>query len=204
LSRAAASVPILQVDEERWECDRLVFRVRALGQAASGHLDVAEDHARLLVALRWLLQRFAKAAQVAIRNRGHLLLTERLRASNASKSASLIEQPQDQEQEQFRNECWSNDLAFKLQGCGDYSHSRSAAFMAPPSSERGRSACARSGHGSCRPPGSAYRSWLTADSVRKIDNDRSKADFVREPDRLFCKMEPVRKLMSSPQIGHRR
>jgi hypothetical protein len=77
LPRAAASIPVLQVEEERWEGDRLVFRVRALGQAASGHLDVAEDHARLEVTLPWLLQRFAKAAQVAIRNRGNLLLTKR-------------------------------------------------------------------------------------------------------------------------------
>jgi hypothetical protein len=77
LTRAAASIPILQVDEERWEGDRLIFRVRALGQTASGHLDVAEDHARLEVTLPWLLQRFAKVAQVAIRNRGNLLLTKR-------------------------------------------------------------------------------------------------------------------------------
>ena len=77
LTRAAASIPMLQVDEERWEGDRLFFCVRALGQAASGHVDVAEDHARLEVTLPWLLQRFAKAAQVAIRNRGNLLLTKR-------------------------------------------------------------------------------------------------------------------------------
>ena len=44
LTRAASSVPVLQVDEERWEDDRMVFRVRALGQAASGHVDVADDH----------------------------------------------------------------------------------------------------------------------------------------------------------------
>ena len=36
LSRAAASVPVLTVDEERWEGDQMFFRVRALGQAASG------------------------------------------------------------------------------------------------------------------------------------------------------------------------
>ncbi len=77
LTRAAASVPVLQVDEERWEGDRMVFRVRALGQAASGHVDVAEDHVRLEVTLPWLLQRFAEVAQVAIRNRGNLLLTKR-------------------------------------------------------------------------------------------------------------------------------
>ncbi len=77
LPRAAASIPMLQLDEEKWEGDRLVFRVRAMGQTASGHLDIAEDHARLEVSLPWLLQRFAKAAQVAIRNRGNLLLTKR-------------------------------------------------------------------------------------------------------------------------------
>ena len=77
LTRAAAVIPVLQIDEERWDGDRLIFRARALGQTASGHLDVAEDHARLEVTLPWLLQRFAKAAQVAIKNRGNLLLTKR-------------------------------------------------------------------------------------------------------------------------------
>ena len=77
LTRAASSIPVLKVDEERWEEDRMIFRVRALGQAASGHLDVADDHVRLEVTLPWLLQRFAQAAQVAIRTRGNLLLTKR-------------------------------------------------------------------------------------------------------------------------------
>ena len=77
LSRAAASVPVLQVDEERWEGERLFFRVRALGQAASGQIDVAEDHVRLEVMLPWLLQKFAEAAQTVIRDRGRLLLTKR-------------------------------------------------------------------------------------------------------------------------------
>jgi Putative polyhydroxyalkanoic acid system protein (PHA_gran_rgn) len=77
LTRAASSVPVLKVDEERWEQDRMIFRVRALGQAASGHLDVADDHVRLEVTLPWLLQRFAEVAQTAIKNRGNLLLTKR-------------------------------------------------------------------------------------------------------------------------------
>jgi hypothetical protein len=77
LSRAASSVPVLKVDEERWEDNRMIFRVRALGQAASGHLDVDEDHVRLEVTLPWLLQRFAEVAQAAIKNRGNLLLTRR-------------------------------------------------------------------------------------------------------------------------------
>jgi hypothetical protein len=77
LSRAASSIPVLKIDEERWEENRMIFRVRALGQAASGHLDVADDHVRLEVTLPWLLQRFAEAAQIAIQNRGKLLLTKR-------------------------------------------------------------------------------------------------------------------------------
>ena len=74
LTRAAASFPMLKVDEETWDDNRMIFRVRALGQVASGHLDVADDHVRLEVTLPWLLQRFAEAAQTAIRKRGQLLL----------------------------------------------------------------------------------------------------------------------------------
>jgi hypothetical protein len=77
LSRAATSVPVLAVDEERWEDNRMIFRVRALGQVAAGHVDVAEDHVRVEVVLPWLLQRFAEVAQAAIQNRGKLLLTKK-------------------------------------------------------------------------------------------------------------------------------
>ena len=77
LTRAAASVPVLKVDEEKWDGDRMVFRVRALGQAAGGHVDVEDDHVRIEVTLPWLLQRFAEVAQATIRNRGRLLLTKR-------------------------------------------------------------------------------------------------------------------------------
>ncbi|WP_454634565.1 polyhydroxyalkanoic acid system family protein [Bradyrhizobium cenepequi] len=77
LSRAASSVPVLKVDEERWEDNRMIFRVRALGQAATGHVDVDEDHVKVEVTLPWLLQRFAEVAQTMIRDRGRLLLTKR-------------------------------------------------------------------------------------------------------------------------------
>ena len=74
LTRAASAISILSVDEERWDGDRMVFRVRALGQAAHGHVDVADEHGRLEVMLPWLLQRFAEAAQSVIRQRGQVLL----------------------------------------------------------------------------------------------------------------------------------
>ena len=77
LSRAAATVPVLKVDEERWDGDRMMFRVRAMGQAASGQVDVSDEHVRVEVTLPWLLQRFAQAAQAAIKARGNLLLTKK-------------------------------------------------------------------------------------------------------------------------------
>ena len=77
LTRAAASMPVLKVDEEKWDGDRMIFRVRALGQAAGGHVDVEDDHVRIEVTLPWLLQRFAEVAQATIKNRGRLLLTKR-------------------------------------------------------------------------------------------------------------------------------
>jgi len=77
LSKAATSVPVVSVDEERWEDNRMIFRVRALGQAAAGHVDVADDHVKVEVVLPWLLQRFAEVAQAAIRSRGNLLLTKK-------------------------------------------------------------------------------------------------------------------------------
>lgn len=76
LGRAAASVPVMQVEEERWSGDSMNFRIRALGQVATGQVDVADDHVRVEVVLPWLLQRFAELAQATIRKRGQLLLTK--------------------------------------------------------------------------------------------------------------------------------
>jgi hypothetical protein len=77
LTRAATRMPVLKVEEEKWDGDRMIFRVRALGQAAGGHVDVEDDHVRIEVTLPWLLQRFAEIAQATIKNRGKLLLTKR-------------------------------------------------------------------------------------------------------------------------------
>jgi hypothetical protein len=76
LGKAAASIPVMQVEEERWDGDRMNFRIRALGQIATGLVDVGEDNVRVEVVLPWLLQRFAEMAQTAIRKRGQLLLTK--------------------------------------------------------------------------------------------------------------------------------
>ncbi|MGY4630156.1 MULTISPECIES: polyhydroxyalkanoic acid system family protein [Bradyrhizobium] len=76
LGRAAASIPVMQVEEERWSGDTLAFRIRALGQIATGQVDVADDHVKVEVVLPWLLQRFAEMAQATIKKRGQLLLTK--------------------------------------------------------------------------------------------------------------------------------
>jgi hypothetical protein len=76
LGRAAANIPVMQIEEERWEGDHLNFRIRALNQVATGQVDVGEDHVRVEVMLPWLLQRFAEMAQATIRKRGQLLLTK--------------------------------------------------------------------------------------------------------------------------------
>ena len=76
LGRAAASIPVMQVEEERWSGDSMSFRIRALGQIATGQVDVADDQVKVQVVLPWLLQRFAEMAQATIRKRGQLLLTK--------------------------------------------------------------------------------------------------------------------------------
>ena len=76
LGRAAASIPVMQVEEERWSGDSMNFRIRALGQIATGQVDVADDQVKVQVVLPWLLQRFAEMAQATIRKHGQLLLTK--------------------------------------------------------------------------------------------------------------------------------
>jgi hypothetical protein len=68
---------LLTVEEEAWSGDRLQFRVRALGQVASGIIEVAHDHVRLEVALPWLLAAFAEKIAPVLRREGTLLLEKK-------------------------------------------------------------------------------------------------------------------------------
>jgi hypothetical protein len=74
LAKASESFPVLKVEEEIWSGDRLNFRVRALGQVASGNVQVGDDNVRLEVTLPWLLHKFGEAVQKAIAGRGRILL----------------------------------------------------------------------------------------------------------------------------------
>ena len=51
--------------------------VSALGQSASGSIDVADDHVRLEVFLPWFLAKLVGTIQPLIRNEGTLLLEKK-------------------------------------------------------------------------------------------------------------------------------
>jgi hypothetical protein len=65
------------VREQIWTGNHLQFQVSALGQAASGSIDVAEDYVRLEVFLPWLLAKLAESLQPLIRKEGTLLLEKK-------------------------------------------------------------------------------------------------------------------------------
>jgi hypothetical protein len=68
---------LFAMQEEVWTGDRLQFRVSALGQVASGSIDVADDHVNLEVYLPWLLAKVAAAIQPLVRKEGTLLLEKK-------------------------------------------------------------------------------------------------------------------------------
>ena len=78
LGRAEAEFArLVTFEQQQWEGDRLSFRVAALGQRASGVLDVYEHAVRLEVTLPWLLAKFAHAAQRVIGQKGQLMLEKK-------------------------------------------------------------------------------------------------------------------------------
>jgi Putative polyhydroxyalkanoic acid system protein (PHA_gran_rgn) len=77
LGKASESFPVLKVEEEIWAEDRMQFRVRALGQLASGTVQVLDDSVRLEVTLPWLLHKFGESVQRSIRGRGQILLEKK-------------------------------------------------------------------------------------------------------------------------------
>ena len=78
LSRAKTEFAwLLSLEEEVWTGDRLTFRAAALGQRASGIVDVYESGVRLEVTLPWLLARFAQAVQRVIGQKGQLMLEKK-------------------------------------------------------------------------------------------------------------------------------
>jgi hypothetical protein len=82
LKSGLGSVPatfqyLLAVQEEVWTGDHLQFRLSALGQVASGAIDVADDHVRLTIVLPWLLAKFAEKIQSLVGNQTKFMLEKR-------------------------------------------------------------------------------------------------------------------------------
>jgi hypothetical protein len=67
----------LTLEQEAWDGDRLSFIAKAMGQRASGTIDVYDAGVRLEVTLPWLLARFAHAAQRVIGQKGTLMLEKK-------------------------------------------------------------------------------------------------------------------------------
>ncbi|WP_404326190.1 polyhydroxyalkanoic acid system family protein [Aerophototrophica crusticola] len=63
--------------DDRWEGDRLSFRIVALGQTITGRLDVAEQQVLVEVDLPWMLSMLANKLAPKIRQQGTLLLEKK-------------------------------------------------------------------------------------------------------------------------------
>ena len=68
---------LLTIENDTWAGDRLTFGARALGQRATGTIDVYDGAVRLEVTLPWLLARFAHAVQRVIGQKGQLMLEKK-------------------------------------------------------------------------------------------------------------------------------
>lgn len=68
---------VVSVEQETWSGDQLEFRIAALGQSATGLVNVSETDVTLAVQLPWLLAKFAEKAQTLLQKQGHLLLEKK-------------------------------------------------------------------------------------------------------------------------------
>ena len=63
--------------DEQWAEDRMTFKVGAMGQTVTGHLDVLEDAVRIEVQLPWILAMVAEKAKAFIQKQGTLMLEKK-------------------------------------------------------------------------------------------------------------------------------
>jgi len=68
---------LLDISEQAWTGDRLTFRATALGQQASGLIDVGDADVRIEVTLPWLLAKIAEKLVPAIRRESVLMLEKK-------------------------------------------------------------------------------------------------------------------------------
>lgn len=68
---------LLAISEQTWAGDRLSFRASALGQQASGTVDVLDQEVVIAVSLPWLLSKIAEKLVPAIRRESTLMLEKK-------------------------------------------------------------------------------------------------------------------------------
>jgi Putative polyhydroxyalkanoic acid system protein (PHA_gran_rgn) len=68
---------LIAIDQEDWTGNRLQFHLRALGQTASGTIEVFEDHLHLEVTLPWLLAKISERLVPAIQKQTTLMLEKK-------------------------------------------------------------------------------------------------------------------------------
>jgi hypothetical protein len=68
---------MVSIDEQTWEGDTLHFRMRALGQAATGTIEVLDEALRIQISLPWLLAKAAERLLPMLRNQTALLLEKK-------------------------------------------------------------------------------------------------------------------------------
>ena len=68
---------LIAIEQETWEGDTLRFHMRALGQIATGTIEVLEDALRIEVSLPWLLAQAAKRLVPILRKETALLLEKK-------------------------------------------------------------------------------------------------------------------------------
>ena len=76
-ARTTNNQGMIAVEQETWEGDTLRFRMRALGQTATGNIVVLEDAIQIEVSLPWLLAKAAKRFLPILRKEAALLLEKK-------------------------------------------------------------------------------------------------------------------------------
>ena len=74
---SSANLPLVSIDKEEWDGDRLEFGLSGLGQRASGSVLVKDDIVEISLVLPWMLQRVAELAGKALASRAKLLLEKK-------------------------------------------------------------------------------------------------------------------------------
>ena len=68
---------MIAIEQQTWQGDRLHLHMRALGQTATGSIEVLEDALRIEVSLPWLLAKAADRFFPMLRKAGTLLLEKK-------------------------------------------------------------------------------------------------------------------------------